>query len=338
MQSGSRLLTTGEVARLCGFSPSSVLRWIRDGQLPACSSPGARHRVDPKDLLVFLQEHEMRVPPELEAEAPYRILVVDDDEAVRNVLGRALEASELDCEVETAGSTIDACIKMAVFKPHLVLLDLVMPDLDGAELCHVLKASKEFSRTKVLMITGYRDDPRREGDFAAEGDGWLHKPVSAEELVDAVRALLLDDTPVDVRQATDEAACLPLDTDLDLLGEYVVESLDHIAAAEAALVELETDPEASESIHTIFRAFHTIKGTSGFLGLDGIQKLAHLAENLPDRAREGQLRLTGGYADLALESCDTLKAMVQALEGLEPGAALEAPAGYAGLLARLAGS
>jgi len=130
-------------------------------------------------------------------------------------------------------------------------------------------------------------------------------------------------------------AVLPEDTDMELLKEYVVESTDHIVAAEAALLDLESDPEAKEPIDTVFRAFHTIKGTSGFLGLDAIQSLAHRAETLLDRAREGEICLTGGYADLALESCDLLKAMIEDLQEKQPGSRLPTPEKFSDLLARL---
>ena len=72
-----------------------------------------------------------------------------------------------------------------------------------------------------------------------------------------------------------------------LLKEFVAECLDHISAAETSLLDLETNSGNAELVNTIFRAFHTIKGTSGFLNLDAIQKLAHLSENLLDRARSG---------------------------------------------------
>jgi two-component system chemotaxis sensor kinase CheA len=133
----------------------------------------------------------------------------------------------------------------------------------------------------------------------------------------------------------DKPAVLPLDTDQGLLKEYVAESLDHITAAEASLLALETDPEQSEAIHVVFRAFHTIKGASGFLNLDRIQRLAHLAESMLDRVRTGQIKLAGGYADLALEACDQLKFMVQGLTGIEFGTALPIPETLNDLLARL---
>lgn len=133
----------------------------------------------------------------------------------------------------------------------------------------------------------------------------------------------------------DTEAILPEDSDEELLQEYSVECLDHIAAAEASLLELESNPEDAEPINTIFRAFHTIKGSSGFLGLDRIQKLAHLAESLLDRAREGELRIVGGYADISLKSCDTLRTMIEALDGVQPGQPLLIPEHYSDLLTQL---
>ena len=190
-----------------------------------------------------------------------------------------------------------------------------------------LEEEQELSRAE----DGMEEPPGAGSEGAREAAG--PSPAEAQDGArePAGRAPDQDASP----QEVEASAPLPPDTDLDLLREFIVESLDHIAAAEAALLELEGDPEASEPLNVVFRAFHTIKGTSGFLALEHIQRLAHLAENLLDRAREGEIRLRGGYADLALESCDTLKALLGELEGAEPGAALALPEGYAALLERL---
>ena len=140
--------------------------------------------------------------------------------------------------------------------------------------------------------------------------------------------------PADAEPA--RPATLPEDTDEDLLREFSIECLDHISAAEAALLELESNPDDTEPINVIFRAFHTVKGTSGFLGLDAIQGMAHLAENLLDRARDGEIRIVGGYADLALNSCDNLRTLIEGLEGVEPGGLLTVPDTYDDLMAELA--
>ncbi|MFP4217093.1 MAG: chemotaxis protein CheW [Phycisphaerae bacterium] len=130
-------------------------------------------------------------------------------------------------------------------------------------------------------------------------------------------------------------AILAEDTDLDLLKDFIVECLDHINMAEAALLELESNPDNLDQISVVFRAFHTIKGTSGFLDLQRIQRCAHLAENLLDRARDGELRMIGGYADLALQSSDALKMMISELDGLAPGSPTPVPENFDELLAVL---
>lgn len=128
---------------------------------------------------------------------------------------------------------------------------------------------------------------------------------------------------------------LSVDADPEILADYIVESLDHVSASETALLALEAQPDDAEAINTVFRAFHTVKGTSGFLGLGRIQKLAHLAENLLSRARGGEIRMTGRYADVTLETCDTLKTMIEDLRGVEPGGSLPVPSHLSDLLSRL---
>jgi len=142
-------------------------------------------------------------------------------------------------------------------------------------------------------------------------------------------------TDLDEIRSSLSDARLQDDTPVEFLGEYVAECLGHITAAEEALLELETNRGDSEQLNTVFRAFHTIKGASGFLELDAVQKLAHVAENLLNRARDGEIQLKGGYADLALESADSLKAMISGLSGLSAGARIPIPEGCAELILKL---
>ncbi len=132
-----------------------------------------------------------------------------------------------------------------------------------------------------------------------------------------------------------QARILPADADTELIKEYMTESLEHIAAGEVALLSLEKDPAQAEPINVIFRAFHTIKGTSGFMGLEDIQRLAHVAESLLDRARTGEIQVVGVHADLSLRACDMLRSMIQGLEGLKPGDPITIPEGLAELTGQL---
>ena len=186
----AKLLTTGQVARLCGFSQSAVLQWLHSGKLSSYSSPGGQHRVDPNALLQFLKAHGMRVPGELEEPCAHRILVVDDEELVRNVLVRLFEASNIDCAVEVAENGVIGCMKLATFRPHLVILDVVMPEVDGAEVCRTILASEALADTKVLLLTGYPEHARLTAALRAGADDWVCKPPTADELLGKVARLL----------------------------------------------------------------------------------------------------------------------------------------------------
>jgi two-component system chemotaxis sensor kinase CheA len=129
---------------------------------------------------------------------------------------------------------------------------------------------------------------------------------------------------------------LPPEADPDLLGEFITESRDLVASAEAALLELETDPENTEAVNTVFRAFHTIKGTSAFLGLDHISEIAHGAESFLSRIRDKEIRCTGGYADLAFRSVDMLKDLIRIVQNALGGEPMVAPDGFDDLIALLA--
>lgn len=190
MSGSSKLLTTGQVAKLCGFSPSAVLQWINTKKLPAYSSPGGRHRVDPADLLEFLEIHGMHVPPELRRAVMRRVLIVDDEEPVRKTLRDMLGELSVACEIEEAASGAEGCVKVASFRPDLLVLDVKMPGVDGEDLCRYLRSSPEFNAVKVLVVTGYADDETISRMKEAGADAWLAKPVKPEEFLKAARDLL----------------------------------------------------------------------------------------------------------------------------------------------------
>ena len=126
------------------------------------------------------------------------------------------------------------------------------------------------------------------------------------------------------------------DADTDLLRDFVTEAREYVEDAQAALLSLESDPDSAESINTVFRAFHTIKGSSAFLRLGRITDLAHHAESLLDRMRKGEVRCTGRHADLALLSVDQLTALLDALDAALHGESMPVPDGYEDLLRMLA--
>jgi two-component system, chemotaxis family, sensor kinase CheA len=129
------------------------------------------------------------------------------------------------------------------------------------------------------------------------------------------------------------SSLLPADVDNSLLGDFMAESREMLENAEAALLQLESDPDDMEAVNTVFRAFHTIKGTSAFFSLDHVTEFAHHAETVLSRVRDREIRCVGGYADLALRSCDMIRAIVDATQDALDGRGSHLPPGYDALLA-----
>ena len=129
---------------------------------------------------------------------------------------------------------------------------------------------------------------------------------------------------------------MPRDADAQLIAEFIAEGSDLIANAEEALLSLETEPEDMEAVGKVFLAFHTVKGTSAFLGLDLLSEFGHHAESLLSRVRDGEIRYRGGYADLSLRALDMIKELMSRVQAALSGEPLRKPQGYAELVQLLA--
>jgi DNA-binding response OmpR family regulator len=119
-----------------------------------------------------------------EAQRDRLVLVVDDDETVRRVVRDVLEVDDFD--VVEAASGREALLAMASSRPVVIVLDVVMPGLDGIEVCRQL----DHAQVKVLMLTARGDDASvEEASREAGADGFLGKPFSSVELLDQVERL-----------------------------------------------------------------------------------------------------------------------------------------------------
>ncbi len=102
--------------------------------------------------------------------------------------------------------------------------------------------------------------------------------------------------------------------DPEILADFFLEAKEHLETIEPNLLELEQSPENLGLLNEIFRPMHSLKGASGFLGLNKINGLAHKAENILDELRQGAIRVTSGIMDLILSATDALRTMVDNLE------------------------
>ncbi|MBU0508578.1 Hpt domain-containing protein [bacterium] len=128
---------------------------------------------------------------------------------------------------------------------------------------------------------------------------------------------------------------MPAEIDMDLVQEFRSESVEHFQQAELALMALENDPADSESVNTVFRAFHTVKGVAGFVGVSYITELAHKAETFFDRFRKGTLTMRGTHTDLAFEAVDMLKHLLGTLNEAISSGRYEVTPAYERLIHRL---
>jgi len=187
-----RVLTTGEIADYCQVSRVTVFQWIKQQRIPAFSTPGGHYRVKLSDFHRFLEEYGMPVDPTFFNRDKERILVVDDDPQIVDFIIGVLETDEGRRQrvLETAADGFEAGLKIASFKPHLVLLDLMMPGLDGFKECEQVKSDPETEHIKVLIVTGFGLEENIERALRLGADGYLLKPLSVEELQERVRDLL----------------------------------------------------------------------------------------------------------------------------------------------------
>jgi len=103
----------------------------------------------------------------------------------------------------------------------------------------------------------------------------------------------------------------------DLLNEFLTETGESIDVVDVELVKLEQDPNNKEVLDNIFRLVHTIKGTCGFLGLPRLESVAHSAENVLGKFRDGELQVTEDSVTVILESLDRIKEILAGLEATE---------------------
>ena len=102
--------------------------------------------------------------------------------------------------------------------------------------------------------------------------------------------------------------------DPEIFADFIIEAKEHLETIEPNLLELEKDPEDTSLLNEIFRPMHSLKGASGFLGLNKMNTLAHRAENIMDELRKGTMEATPAIMDVILEATDALRKMIDNLE------------------------
>jgi excisionase family DNA binding protein len=130
-----KIFTTYEVSQYCSVDLSTVINWIEEGKLLAYKTPGGHRRVEKEDLVHFLKKYQMPIPADLVKRERRRVLIVDDNRTVVDLIVRALKKLKKKCEVDSAFDGLEAGRKLVTFEPVLVILDLMLPEIDGFKVC-----------------------------------------------------------------------------------------------------------------------------------------------------------------------------------------------------------
>ncbi len=182
-RAASEWLTLGQAARYLGVAPSTIRTWSDDNRVPFFKTPGGHRRYRRSDLDAFL-EGSGRV--ESSREAGPCVLIVDDDAGLREFVRANLELEGYS--VREAGSAREGLAALDEQPPDLILLDVMMPELDGFEVCRALRSDPATSGCTIVMLTANELVADKLEAFSAGADDYMLKPFSPRDLVSRVRA------------------------------------------------------------------------------------------------------------------------------------------------------
>lgn len=188
----SDLLTTSEVAKLFSVAPHTIRRWVQEGLLPTARTVGGHLRFNRKDVNKLLAARGFAIPvnaqpepKETDKDFQLRVLIVDDEQTVIDQITAAL--AEENVKIESAGDGFQAGVILSLFKPHLVFLDLLLPDVEGFRICQEIRANETTKDITVVTITGFGTDDFISKALNAGANECLTKPLDVEKLVSIAR-------------------------------------------------------------------------------------------------------------------------------------------------------
>ena len=171
------LLTSYQVGALLQVNPSSINKWVKDGRIPAFRTPGGHRRIRAADLVAFLMHHKMPVPRTLASASKRRLLIVDDDPKQLEALGRLFKAQADRVEITLVANGVDALVQIGSIKPHVAVLDVFMPMVDGLEVCRRLKSNPDTAAIRIVVTSGQLTPEIEKKAIEAGADTVTPKPL-----------------------------------------------------------------------------------------------------------------------------------------------------------------
>lgn len=183
-----QVYTTGEAADICKISQQTIIRCFDKGKLKGFRVPGSKFRRIPRDELIrFMRENE--IPTEQLEGSRKRLLIVDDDEQIRELFVDMLSDDER-FTIKTASTGYDAGILTEQFKPDLMILDYMLPDINGNVVCKTVRENPNVAGMKIIIVSGVADQREVQQLMSAGADAFVKKPFSIDELLNRIGELL----------------------------------------------------------------------------------------------------------------------------------------------------
>ena len=178
------VFTTGEAAKICKVSQQTVIRCFDSGQLKGFRVPGSRFRRIPRDELhKFMRENE--IPTDALESGKRKVLVVDDDAELVELITDALKRDGR-FEVRSVDNGFDAGMMVKEYRPDLIVLDVMLPDINGKEVCRRVRGDKNMDEVRIICISGMVEEDKIGELKAAGADDFMHKPFEVERLVERI--------------------------------------------------------------------------------------------------------------------------------------------------------
>lgn len=180
------VFTVFTASKYCNVSSKTIINWIDQGYIKAYRTPGGHRRINRKDLEEFMKKQGIPIPETMAADDRKKILVVDDDPIIVESIVQSLEEDEHDYEVISAADGFEAGLQVNHFKPHLLILDIMMPDIKGYDVCKRIKSSPETKDTKIVVLSAYLDEEKFAQMKAYGADACFSKPLPLPQLKEEV--------------------------------------------------------------------------------------------------------------------------------------------------------
>jgi excisionase family DNA binding protein len=184
------IFTVFQASKYCNVSPKSIINWIDAGHIEAYRTVGGHRRIKKEDLESFMKKQGIPIPEGQTMAERKRILIVDDDPIIVETLVQALEEDEHDYEIISASDGFEAGIQVNHFKPHLLILDIMMPDIKGFEVCKRIKSDESSKTTKIVVLSAYLDEEKFNQMKENGADLCFSKPLPLPQLKQEVARLL----------------------------------------------------------------------------------------------------------------------------------------------------